>query len=535
MKKLISLMLVVLMLFSCVSVATASAAYTDGEHLPQVYVEGLESKGVYYKEDKDMENPLFFPIDGNMMITKLTENYEEKLKKAFLAQDSDAITAYLTDWIMDCFGDIALGKDGFTMSDKVYVPETELDPYGDAKAGKYIFRYDCRLGGVDIAAELVEYIEDVKAATGAKKVELVASSYGSAVVLGLLHDYSAKIREAVGTENDKEYANVEILDSIDSILLCVPSANGVDFASELFSGNINVDPIALKGFLDNSLNDEAISDLLSTLIKTGTLGAILDDALLPFVHVALMNAVRSVIYNVFGTMPSMWSFVDEAHFYTALENVYGADYASPDHEYAGLIERITYYHENIQKKSYDILKAAENAEHNVNIICKYGDPSIPISEKGDVLSDGFVAVTEASFGATASLNGKTLPADYQQVACLEKNHNHISADRCIDASTCLLPENTWFIKNLWHGTKNSAYYKMIGDIVYNDLSVNSLAEYPQFMMVSEEDANKLVPLVAENLPEVSEEKETSWLEDFLSFFKNFFPRLIAMIKGWFSK
>ena len=128
MKKLISLMLAVLMLFSCVSVATASAAYTDGEHLPQVYVEGLESKGVYYIEDKDQENPLFFPIDGNMMITKLTENYEEKLKKAFLAQDSDAITAYLTDWIMDCFGDIALGKDGFTMSDKVYVPETELDP-----------------------------------------------------------------------------------------------------------------------------------------------------------------------------------------------------------------------------------------------------------------------------------------------------------------------------------------------------------------------------------------------------------------------
>ena len=32
-----------------------------------------------------------------------------------------------------------------------------------------------------------------------------------------------------------------------------------------------------------------------------------------------------------------------------------------------------------------------------------------------------------------------------------------------------------------------------------------------------------------------EEKETTWLEDFFSFIKNFFPRLIEMIKGLFSK
>lgn len=532
MKKFISLFLSLVMIFSCCGAVMASAAEEKASHLPQVYVEGLESKGVYYKEDVNQENPLFFPIDGNMMITKLTENYEEKLKKAFLAQDSDAITAYLTDWILDCFGDIALGKDGFTMSDKVYVPETELNHWGD---GKYVFKYDCRLGGVDIAAELVEYIEWVKEETGSDKVELVASSYGSAVVLGLLHDYSESIRTAVNTDTGKEYDTSEdILDSIDSILLCVPSANGVDFASELFSGTIDIDPVALKAFLDDSLGDEDISNLISTLIKTGTLGAILDDALLPFVHVALMNAVRSVILNVFGTMPSMWSFVDEEHFYTALENVYGADYASPEHEYAGLIDRITYYHENIQKKSYDILGAAEDMGHEVNIICKYGDPSIPISAKGNVLSDGFVAVTEASFGATASLNEQKLPADYTQA--IDCGHNHMSTDWCIDASTCAFPETTWFIKNLWHGTKSDAYYKMIGDIVYNDITVSDWAEYPQFLTVPEDNDNILVPLADYEEPSKDVvEEETTWWEDFIKFITGFFPRLIEMIKGWFSK
>ena len=524
MKKILSILLSVLMVFSCCGAFMASAAE---EHLPQVYVEGLESKGVYYKEDTNMENPLFFPINGNKLITELLK-YEPLLKEAFASQNSDLIAAYLTEWMMVCFGDVALGKDGYTMSDKVMVPETELNHWGD---GKYVFKYDCRLGGVDLAVELADYIEWVKAETGADKVELVASSYGSAVVLALLNEYSPAINTNAKLVNGKD-----ILESIDSILLCVPSAKGVDFASELFSGNIDVKPEALKAFLDNMLNDADISNLISTLIKTGTLGAMLDDMLLPFVNAALMNSVKSVILNVFGTMPSMWSFVDDEHFVDALINVYGEDYANPDHEYAGLIERITYYHNNIQNKSTEILKAAEAKGHEVNIICKYGDPSIPISTKGNVLSDGFVAVTEASFGATAALNKQTLPTDYTQ-AKTDCGHNHISDDRCIDASTCDFPENTWFIKNLWHGTKSDAYYTMINEIVYNDITVNDWAKYPQFLIVPEDNTNTLVPLadylaVPENNEEV---KETTWLEDFLAFLKGIFPRLIAMIKGLFNK
>ena len=519
MKKIISLILSLLMIFSCCGAVMASAAEPQ---YPQVYVEGLESKGVFYKEDTKMENPLFFPIDGNKLFSELLK-YEPLLKEALASQNSDLIAAYLTEWMLACFGDVALDKDGFTMSDKVMVPETELIKEAN---GKYVFKYDCRLGGVDLAVELAEYIERVKADANADKVELVASSYGSALVLSLLNEYSPTINADAKVDTD-------ILDSIDSILLCVPSANGVDFASELFSGEIDVKPEALKAFLDDQLNDSEISNLLSTLIKTGTIGAILDKALLPFVNAALMNAVRSVVLNVFGTMPSMWSFVDDEHFVDALINVYGEDYADPTHEYAGLINRITYYHNNIQNKSYDILKAVESAGHEVNIICKYGDPSIPISTKGNVLSDGFVALTEASFGATVSLNQQKLPADYKQKACL--GHNHMSADWCVDASTCAFPENTWFIKNLWHGTKSDAYFTMINEIVYNDIKVNEWEKYPQFLVVPEDNDKALVPLADYIGTEKEEVKETTWLEDFLAFLKGIIPRLIEMIKGLFNK
>ena len=511
MKKILSLILSVLMIFSCVGVATASA-YSD-DHLPQVYVEGLESKGVYYKDDVNMENPLFFPIQADKLIGSLVK-YEDRIKKAIAANNPNLLTEYVTLWMDDCFGDVALGKDGFTMSDKVMVPKTELDPYGDAKEGKYVFKYDCRLGGVDIAAELVDYIEWVKSVTGSAKVELVASSYGSAVVLSLLNEYPG------------------MKASIDSVLLCVPSANGVSFAGELFSGHISSDPKAIKAFLDNSLNDDAIAMLLSTLIKTGTLDFLVDDVLEPALEAALMDALRNVIRNIFGTMPSMWSFVEDKYFYDALVNIYGENYADEDHEYAGLINRITYYHENIQNRADEILLQAQAEGIHTNIICKYGDPSIPLSSEGDVLGDGFVTVKNASFGATAAMNNEKLPADYKQ-AKFADTKNYMSPDWCIDASTCLLPDNTWFIKNLWHGTKSKGYYEMINTIVYENLTIDS-GKYDQFLVLAE-DGSSIVPLVVDEQANAGEEKETTWLEDFFSFIKNFFPRLIEMIKGLFSK
>ena len=111
----------------------------------------------------------------------------------------------------------------------------------------------------------------------------------------------------------------------------------------------------------------------------------------------------------------------------------------------------------------------------------------------------------------------------------------MSSDWCIDASTCAFPETTWFIKNLWHGTKSDAYYKMIGDIVYNDITVHDWAEYPQFLAVPEDDANTLVPLAAYEEPSKEVEEETTWWQDFIKFITGFFPRLIEIIKGWFSK
>lgn len=524
MKKLISLILTILLVCSCASSAMALKAddivpttWKFGDRYPMVYIDGIVSKGIYYKEDTQMENPLFFPLNTQKIFDKLAE-YKDILARAVLEEDVNLLANFITVLADECFGDIALKEDGYTMSDKVWVPETVLDPYGDAvKEGKYVFRYDCRHDPVDIAHELKEYIECVKKHTGKDKIELIAPSYGASIALAYVNEY----------KND-------LANDIDSMVISVPVSNGVNFAGELFSGKVDIDPIALKNFLDNMVGDEALTALISTLIKTGTLDFLLESLVNPAVNEVLMDAVRNIILNIFGTMPSMWSFVDDRYFDDAIVNIYGEEGSENRVKYAVLIDRITYYHENVLVKTEDLMKLAIEKGVKTNVVAKYGADPIPLSKEGNFMGDGFVRLEVASFGATSSMHQQKLPADYQQAKC--PDHNHMSPDWCIDASTCLLPENTWFVKNLHHADKNSGYYDLLYTIVFDDLDIRKSAKHPQFLVVPEYNTDIFVPLAdyVETEKE-DEEKETTWWEDFITFLKGIIPRLIEKIKSLLNK
>ena len=110
-------------------------------------------------------------------------------------------------------------------------------------------------------------------------------------------------------------------------------------------------------------------------------------------------------------------------------------------------------------------------------------------------------------------------------------YNLISPDNCVDASTCLFPFNTWFIKGLSHSEKNDAYYNLINTVLYEDLDVFTRADMPQYLEVPEYDGNALVPMSTPT----EEEKETSWLEDFLTLLPRLIRMIIDKIKEFFAK
>jgi len=85
--------------------------------------------------------------------------------------------------------------------------------------------------------------------------------------------------------------------------------------------------------------------------------------------------------------------------------------------------------------------------------------------------------------------------DYIQAVA--DGHNHLSADRVVDASTCMYPEYTWFIKGMVHTQFNADYYEMISWILNADTQpdVFSDARYPQFFILNKAE-NTLSPLTA---------------------------------------
>ena len=446
-------------------------AAEDYDHLPQIYVAGLGSKPVYYKNDPH-KTSLFYPVDTDRLIDNIG-NLEKHLTDSIKSLDPNIVYNCVYSYLWDCFGMTAMNPDGLTYSDELTTDPDRLAYKGN---GKYDFNYDSRLGPVDLAHKLHDYIAQVQEHSGSERVEIVGSSMGTAIVMAYLQMYP------------------ESMKYIDSVLLCVPSVLGVDFISELFRGKFDVDPDTMQSFINLLAGNEDVNLLLSVLNKSGILDMFIALGLEPFMRAALYDALMDILKDVFATMPATWSTVQPKDFYPALRKMFGWNYRSPKHEYAVLIDKVIYYHENVMKKSDDIFRDCIENGIKLSVVCKYGRPTVPLSKDGNVMSDGLVELEKSSFGATSAMFGETLPKYYRQP--LHRQYNFISPDRCLDASTCALPFNTWYIKGLEHGTKNDDYYKLLDTIVYEDIDVFSDPDFPQFLEVSAEDDDRLVPTKA---------------------------------------
>lgn len=501
-KKCISLILAMILVAACCTGAMASAA--DYNHLPKIYVNGVGSRPVYMADDPE-KNPVFFPLNSEALMENL-KNFKKYLADSAKNLDPHIVYNLAYNLMWDTCGGAALDTDGISPKFNSTIDPCPIDYEGD---GVYDFNYDSRLDPVDLAHQLYEYIGLVQEHSGSEKFELVGSSYGTAVLVACLREHP------------------DILRYVDSVLLCVPTVGGIEFVGELFSGNFSTDAVLLKDFLSDTLGNDDLSLLLSILLESGILNLVVEGALEPIVKVALLRAAKDIIHDIFATFPSMWSFIQDDTFYDALEHLYGENYADPDHEYAGLIGRVTYYHEEVMMKTDEIFESLNEKGIHTGIVAKYDKPFVPLTEKGNVMSDGLVTVESATFGAYSSRYGETLPEDYQQKLYTE--YDMVSPDRHIDASTGAYPFTTWYIKGLAHGTRTDSYYTLMNTIVYNDLDVYTDKNYPQFMTIAE-DGETIIPL-----EETEPEKELTLAEKCITLVKHIIENLIGKIKEFFAK
>lgn len=500
-KKAISLLLVALLVFSCCGAFMASA---NSNHLPKVYVDGIGSRAVYMADDPE-KTPVFFPMNSELLMENL-KSFKKYIGQSAKNLEPDVVYTLAYNLMWDTCGNAVLDTDGISPKFNSTIDPCPLDYRGN---GEYQFSYDSRLSPLDIAAQLNEYIGWVLEHSGSDKIELVGSSYGTAALVSCLKEYP------------------ETLEHLDSVVLCVPTVGGMEFVGELFSGNINTDAVLLKDYLGNMVGNDDLSLLLSVLYQTGTLDFIIEDGVEPLVKLALLRAAKDIVHDIFATFPSMWSYVQHDNFYEALEYLYGENYASEDHEYAGLIKRVTYYHEEVMMKMDEIFATLKEKEIHTAILVKYDKPLMPLTEKGNAMSDDLVTVESASFGAISSRYGETLPADYQQK--LHTEHNLLSPDGCIDASTGALPFNTWYIKGLDHGTRTNGYMALMNAVAYGNLDIFTNEAYPQFLSLAEDGDSLVIQTKSEP------EKKPTFIEECIALIKRFIEIVFGKLTEIFKK
>ncbi len=459
MKKILSLVLSVIII--CVGVVPCFAAAdkcTCGE-APEIYVAALGSAGIYQDKGTENEKKLFRPETSDIIGVFLP--LVPAASDLINTKNYDAFGDELIACVQEGFGALALDKEGNSLPNVTSEYGTP-DKSDHGYHTNYYFGYDFRIDPIEHAKELNRYIEEVKELTKHDTIRVRASSMGGVVMLAYLRLY--------GSSN------------FDSIIFQNCPLQGTAVAGELFNGKVYIDKDALINYASGalpSLDSDFFGGVLYTLIEMFEAGGVWE-GLVGLADKLVLNLKDRVfdeaLIPIFGTMPGIWSFVPDEYYESgkAFMNVTGE-------EYSVLLEKLDFYHYEVQQKAGEILRGAQANGTNIYIVAGYNMQRTPLVEAYKNTSDGTVDTQYASLGATCAPIGETLPENYTQAAYPETKY--ISPDRKIDASTCLLPECTWFIKDMLHSTTHDGHGEMYLTMHKSEeqMTVFDNEKYPQFM------------------------------------------------------
>jgi len=455
----------VVLLVSSFPLISASGYAPGHEAVPTVHITGIASRDIVRYPGTDHEE-LLFPPTADQIIAAMDEQTYLSLAAFAVSGDWDRLADALIPAANRVLEGIAFNPDGTPKPD-VGIDWSYGGPIGSyTKDSRFGFYYDWRLDPMDIAKDLADYIDYVRAGTGHEKVNIEAFSMGSIILMAYIQQF--------GDEK------------INNMVLSAPACNGVKCAGEPFNGQIVFEPLAIARYIDTLMSDnpdrELAAAVAQVLYKAGVLdvaGAFADE----LVEQCIDRVYDEVMMQSFGSMPGMWSLIPDEFYEGAKEKV-----ITDPVFYAGLVERIDNYHYNVQRHIGEFIGSAMESGIHFGIVAKYGNQITPVIESWDEMNDAVIDTKYASFGATCSTLEGTLGDGYVQAVA--DGHNHLSADGQIDASTCAYPEQTWFVRELFHMHSCGDYDRLITELLYapEQMTVFDNPDYPQFLLYDEATA-----------------------------------------------
>ena len=470
---------VILSFILAMSVCVVSFASTE-QHDPIIVVSGMGAFPLY-STDKDGNKIQVWAPSGEIIKSTVVSS----LKKTVTAKGFvNGVIEALYD---EMFSYIACDSDGTSIND-VSIPifdksvdnypddfensENDEDEVGVIKTlcreygaeNVYFFNYDWRLDPLEHAKDLNKYINNVLSKTNSSTVTLVPCSMGGVVTNSYLYKYGSN--------------------KISKILYCLVASRGLDMTGELFNKNIEINTDTLMEYFFSFEMGEVLVQVLISTVQAGLnytkLGVGLDKLISMLLDRINDKAYNDLLSRTFANFPGIWALVGDEYFESAKTKMFGGEMNQL------LEQKINEYHYNVQLNAEPLMKSAKSNNTDIYIIAAYGYVGAPVSKFATEQSDCLIETKNESFGATCANYGETLGNGYKAVGsvCPDESHNHVSTDCVIDASTCMFPEETWFIKNNRHVglNTNTDCAGLVTYLISTDgADVHSNENYPQFV------------------------------------------------------
>lgn len=480
-KKILSVFLCVIMLFSL-----SAAAFAADDVTPVIVVSGM---GAFPLVDENGES--VWPVSSDKMIKNISQMILPTIGSALL-NDWTIFNSFAMSPLYDIFEPISCDENG----DSVHAVTAQIFP-GSAASYKeefeqresseiavvrgvadeigwdntYYFYYDWRKNPLDIADELNETVKQAMAECGSDKVSLFAMSFGGMVTSSYIYKY--------GTDNIK------------NIVYGSTAFEGVEMLGKLFSNQIDINISEAIVYLSSMVKENAVaasvlglsSDMFS---KYGTSGEKAVDAYLAMVVSTISDPLyKEVFAQTFAHFKGMWCLMPGEYYESAKE--YMSTTSTISESFFASTDEYFY---NVQAKNEELIENAQANGTNVYIIGAYGYAEIPVTKGEANQTDMLIDTYLMTGGCTVAPYGKTLSDVTYEKGTTCTAHNHASTDGIVDASTAMLPEQTWVIKDMTHVEFNYAHESndLAVWLVTSDERVNvySNEKYPQFVQIDRE-------------------------------------------------
>lgn len=493
-KGVVSCILAAVMIFSIAIPAFAETGSTIDS--PIIVINGINNNPLVSDPDTSNAKVVFPPTDEEIEFT-VGEMLTLAVTSMASGDYSEILNWFVGSQLYKKFEAIQLNPDGtsksenlgvntYTHSISYYNTDDEMTgtvagsiglAMADRVGGKnvYVFTYDWRLDPLETAEKLKDYIAAVKKNSGKDSVSIISEGYGSTIATTYLCEF---YDDATGTV--KNFVTVNSAFEGTSLI-------GDIFTGRLQSQSTNVANQTFSSAFIRYTND--VSDNVATWFSTWLTNYILNrnwevQSLCMDISV-MMSHVKKPLYEKYlkqmlRNFTGLWAMVPTDYYDDAVDFMF--DESTDSTSNTEFIEKIQTF-KNYQANASDYLNKAKSEGINISIVSSWDLQLIPLGDNStsddemfgiSAQSDGLIDTYYSSFGATCiPLNDVGDAINHEQVntdgECANHNHmcdyyDYLDPDHrwggiahYIDASTCALPENTWFIHNMKHGTfdKNS--------------------------------------------------------------------------------